>query len=173
MNLRSIIITALLIALSFIGANVKIVGSAAFDSMPGFLGALILGTTQGAVIGAAGHFLTASLAGFPLSLPVHLITMVIMALTMAAFGAIYRRIAKGQLFSLRGALVSGVAAVLINGPIGVLVLAPLLLPLIGKGGIAALLPIISGVAAFNILVAFLIYRLSGPVVAEGVKVKKI
>jgi hypothetical protein len=42
MKTKKIVLAALLIALSFIGANIKIMGSIAFDSMPGFLGALIL-----------------------------------------------------------------------------------------------------------------------------------
>lgn len=60
MKLRNLILTALFVALSFVGANMKIVGSIAFDSMPGFLGALILGPLYGAAIGSIGHFLTAA-----------------------------------------------------------------------------------------------------------------
>ncbi|HWR45755.1 ECF transporter S component [Sporomusa sp.] len=166
MNLQSNVLAALFIALSFIGANVKVLGSIAFDSLPGFLGTLVLGPAYGAVIGAAGHFLTAVLSGFPLSLPVHLITMCIMAATMAIFGIIYRRLADGIQFSVKGALLSGGAAVLINGPIGLLVLSPLLVPIIGQTGIIYFVPILSGVAALNVLVAFVIYRLLGKAVLE-------
>ncbi|MDF2570321.1 MAG: hypothetical protein K0R55_1925 [Sporomusa sp.] len=167
MNLRSNILAALFITLSFIGANVKVLGSIAFDSMPGFLGTLILGTAYGAAIGAAGHFLTALLSGFPLTIPVHLVIMGIMAVTMAVFGIIYRRLADANRFSVKGALVAGGVAVLLNGPLGLLVLSPLLVPVLGQAGILALLPILSGVAALNILLAFIIYRLLGKAAAKA------
>lgn len=173
MQLRSTILMALFIALSLIGANVKVLGSIAFDSMPGFLGALVLGPSFGAVIGAAGHLLTALLSGFPLSLPVHLIIMFIMAVTMAVFGRVYKRLANDNQFSVKGALVSGITAVLINGPICLLVLSPLLIPTIGQAGILAMLPLLSGVAALNVLLALVVYRMLGNAEARAARVKKV
>jgi hypothetical protein len=166
LRLRSSVLAGLLIALSFIGANVKVLGSIAFDSMPGFLGTLILGTVYGASVGAIGHFLTALLSGFPLSLPVHLLIMLIMAASMAIFGIIYRWFAKGDQFSVKGALLSGIAAVLINGPLSLLVLSPLLMPVMGQAGIIALIPLLSGVAALNVLLAFVVYRILGNTVTR-------
>jgi uncharacterized membrane protein len=171
LHLKSGIVTALFIALSFIGANVKVLGSIAFDSMPAFLGTLLLGASYGAVIGAAGHFLTALLSGFPLTLLVHIITMGIMAVTMAAFGIIYRRFAADNRFSVHGALVAGIVAVLLNGPVGLFVLSPLLAPMIGQAGIIALMPIVSGVAALNVLLAVVIYRMLGNAQAREAKDK--
>lgn len=153
MKVKKLVLTALFIALSFIGANLKVMGSIAFDSMPGFLGTLILGPAYGALIGAVGHLLTAVLSGFPLTLPVHLIVMVDMALTMAVFGWVYR-ISGPRL----AAILSGIAAVLINGPVSLLMVAPLLIPIIGKAGLWAMLPVLSGVAALNVILAFLVYR---------------
>ncbi|QDR82165.1 ECF transporter S component [Sporomusa termitida] len=166
MDVRANVVTGLLIALSFAGANIKVLGSIAFDSMPGFLGTLLLGAAHGAIIAAAGHFLTALLAGFPLSLLVHIITMGIMAATMAAFGSVYQRFAAGSRFSGPGALLAGLVAVLINGPVGLFILSPLLLPLIGQTGMLSLLPLITGVAALNVLLAVIIYRLLGNVKAK-------
>jgi hypothetical protein len=99
------------------------------------------------------------MSGFPLTLPVHLVIMIIMATTMAVFGVIYRKFDSGQAFSRIGAILSGVAAVLINSPIGLIVLTPQLFPIIGKAGIIALLPVLSVVAAANIVLAFIIYSL--------------
>lgn len=163
MDVRANVLTALFIALSFAGANIKVLGSIAFDSMPGFLGTLLLGGARGALIAAAGHFLTALLAGFPLSLLVHIITMGIMAATMAVFGRVYQRFAAGSRFSGRGALLAAIAAVSINGPAGLLILSPLLMPVIGQAGILALLPLLTGVAALNVLLAVIIYRMLGNV----------
>lgn len=65
-------LTALLVALSAAGANLKLMGSVAFDSLPAFLAAMLLGGPEGAAVGAAGHLVSAMLAGFPLTLPMHL-----------------------------------------------------------------------------------------------------
>ncbi|WP_422699798.1 ECF transporter S component [Dendrosporobacter quercicolus] len=160
MNIKKMIAAALLIALSFIGANLKIMGTIAFDSMPGFLGALLLGPVWGALIGAAGHFLTALFAGFVLTLPVHLEIMGIMAGATAAFGAIYRRLA-GKRKGLSGgaALTAAFAAVLINGPAGIAVLSVQLLPVLGKAGLLTLTGVLSAAAALNIAAALLLYHL--------------
>lgn len=159
MEIKAIVLTALFIAISFIGANIKVMGSIAFDSMPGFLGTLVLGPMYGALIGAIGHFLTALVSGFPLSFPVHVVIMINMAVTMAVFGVVYRKIAKYKKFSLKGIIVSGILAVTINGPISLFMLAPLLLPIMGLAGMIAYLPVLSGVAALNIVFASIVYKL--------------
>lgn len=157
MKIRNIVLTALFIALSFVGANIKIMGTVAFDSMPAFLGALILGPLYGGIIGAMGHFLTALTSGFPLSLPVHLITMAGMAVTMIVFGLVYKFMNKSN--NLLAIILSTIAGVLINGPLTLLVLTPLLLPVMGKAGILGFLPILSLVAGINALVALIVYKL--------------
>lgn len=169
---RKMVLAALLIACSYIGANIKIMGTVAFDSMPGFLGALQLGWSWGALIGAAGHFLTALLTGFMLSLPVHLEIMCVMAAAMAVFGAVYRRLA-GKGTGLLRAFTAGGAAVLINGPVGVAVLSPQLLPVMGEAGLVTLVWILSLAAAVNIAVAFSLYRLlNKKLAAMGVRYDK-
>jgi uncharacterized membrane protein len=159
LKIKEIVLTALFIALSFIGANIKVMGSIAFDSMPGFLGALLLGPAYGALIGVIGHFLTALLSGFPLSFPAHVIIMIDMAAAMAVFGVAYCKVANDKAFSLKGIIVSGILGVTINGPIALVMLAPLLLPVIGLAGIIAYLPVVSGIAVLNIVLASIVYKL--------------
>ena len=70
---------ALFIALAVVGANIKIMGSIAFDALPAFLAAMLLGGREGAVVGAAGHLLSSLFSGFPMTLPLHLIIAAEMA----------------------------------------------------------------------------------------------
>lgn len=156
MKTKDLVLTALFIALCFVGANIKVMGTIAFDSAPAFLGALLLGPVYGGIIGASGHFLTALISGFPLSLPVHLITMAIMALTMVVFTLIYKLFLNTS--KLLAATLSIICGALVNGPLALLILTPLLIPVMGKTGIMALVPILSGVAALNALIAVIVYR---------------
>lgn len=151
MKTRKLTLMALFIALSFIGANIKIMQTVAFDSMPGFLGALILGPVFGAAIGAAGHFLTALTSGFPYGLPAHLITMADMALTMYLYGISYRAFLKKNKYI--ASIISVLVGIVINGPIAIL----MVMPVIGKG-IAAMLPVLCLAAFLNILIANVVYK---------------
>lgn len=162
MKTKKLVITALFIALSFIGANIKFAsGSIAFDSMAGFLGTLILGPFYGAFIGAFGHLLTAALSGFHLTVPGHLITMCTMALTMLWFGFGYKLTVNR--FGKFALVFAGIDAIIINGPIGVL----LVVPVLGKG-VLVYMPLLTFVAFLNVLVAVGIYR----VVPESLKLWK-
>jgi uncharacterized membrane protein len=76
---QRIALTALFIALSAIGAQLKIFSSIAFDSLPAFLAAMLLGGPEGALVGALGHMLTAALSGFPYTLPLHIVIALEMA----------------------------------------------------------------------------------------------
>lgn len=151
MKTKKLVIMALFIAISFLGANIKIMGSIAFDSMAGFLGALILGPVYGAIIGALGHFLTAATSGFPYSLPVHLIVMADMAVTMFLFGIIYNNLCKINKYL--GIVIASIVGILINGPISILIL----LPIMGKA-MVAMIPILCLAAFFNILIAYILYK---------------
>jgi uncharacterized membrane protein len=154
MKTRKLVLTALFIALSFVGANIKVMGSIAFDSMPGFLGTLMLGPVYGAIIGAAGHFLTALLSGFPMTIPVHMVIMVGMAITMAAFGFVYNKFSEKKY----GTIIAIITAILINGPILLLMVTPLLLPVMGISGILVLLPTLTGVSAINVILGVVVYK---------------
>jgi uncharacterized membrane protein len=147
---RKIVITSLFIAISFIGANIKIAGTVAFDSMPGFLASLIFGPLYGAIVGAVGHLLTSATSGFPLSVPVHMIIMLDMALTMALFGVTYKFFSKTN--KALAVILSSIIGVIINGPVSVFVI----MPIVGKG-VLAMLPILTLAALLNIIIAHVIY----------------
>ncbi|HBM74821.1 MAG TPA: ECF transporter S component [Clostridiaceae bacterium] len=150
MKTRKIVITSLFIAISFIGANIKIAGTVAFDSMPGFLASLIFGPLYGAIVGAVGHLLTSATSGFPLSVPVHMIIMLDMALTMALFGATYKFFYRTN--KALAVILSSIIGVIINGPVSVFVI----MPIVGKG-VLAMLPILTLAALLNIIIAHVIY----------------
>lgn len=156
MKTKNLVLASLFIALSFIGANIKIMQTIAFDSMPAFLGTLILGPFYGAIIGALGHFLTALTSGFPLTVPVHIVIMIGMALTMASFGYTYKY------FSIKsktiGSISAAIVAVIVNGPVLTLLTAPLLIPVMGKAALIAMLPILCGASALNIVIALVVYK---------------
>lgn len=158
MKSRKLAITAMFIALSFIGANVKIMGTIAFDSMPAFLAVLLLGSDYGAAVGALGHFFTALLSGFPLSLPVHILIMLDMALTMVVFGSVYKRYINNNENKIKAIIMAAIAGIIINGPGSVLLLLPFLLPMMGKSGVLVYLPVLSMAAACNICLAYLLYK---------------
>lgn len=85
---KKIVLMGMLIALSFVGAFIKIPGplqSIALDSMPAYVGGLLIGGPEGAIIGFIGHMITSLNSGFPLTLPVHLIIAAIMAVTILVF----------------------------------------------------------------------------------------
>lgn len=105
---KIIVLMGLFIALSFVGANIKVpspTGTVAFDSAPGFLAALFLGPIYGAITAALGHIFTSLFAGFPLSFPIHLY----IALQMAVFAAIYSYISK------RNLVLGTIVAIFLNG----------------------------------------------------------
>lgn len=150
MKTKKLVITALFIAISFIGANIKIFSSIAFDSMAGFLAALMMGPLYGAVVGALGHFLTAATSGFPYTIPVHMIIMLDMAITMALFAVTYKHASK--INKTAAVVLSSIIGVLINGPISVF----MLMPIMGKA-VLPLLPVLTIAALSNIIIAHMIY----------------
>lgn len=82
---------ALFIALATIGAAIKIpaiVGSVALDVFPALLAAILLGSGVGAVVGGAGHLLSALIGGFPLG-PFHFVVAAEMAALVWLFGKLY------------------------------------------------------------------------------------
>ncbi len=151
---KKIVICGLLIALSFIGANIKIFGTIAFDSLPAFLGTLVLGFYGGGVIGFLGHMLTALTSGFPFGIVVHLIIAAGMAITMGVFYFSNSFMEKcGVNWIIRGA-VSSLAASIVNGPVILFVLTPILTwPVC-----AALFVPLFTVAMANSLLGYLIHQ---------------
>lgn len=151
MKLRKLVTCAMLIALCFVGSNIKVFGSIAFDSMPAFLGALMLGPWYGAVLGAGGHFLTALTSGFPYTVPVHIITMISMALTMFFFNIIQKNLER-RINLWLGRIVGIIVALIFNVGIGLL----LTTPIVGFG-IFAIAPGLLVVTLANVVIAEVVY----------------
>jgi uncharacterized membrane protein len=89
---RRITLTAVLVALTVIGAAIKvpaIIGSVALDAFPALLAAALLGGPAGAIVGGIGHLLSALIGGMPLG-ALHGIIAVEMALLAFVFSIFYK-----------------------------------------------------------------------------------
>ena len=163
MSTKTLVIVALFIALSFIGSYLKIFGTIAFDSLPAFLAALLLGPVHGAAIGFLGHLFTAITSGFPMSVPMHIVIAATMALTMLGFGYTYKALVKRV--SVTGVLVlTGGVGVLLNGPVSLAFSIGMMTVLIGSEaalGLIALLPILTIAAAINVILSIILYKSLG------------
>jgi len=157
---KHIALIALFIALSFIGANIRIFGSIAFDSLPAFLAALLLGPLYGAIIGFIGHLLTALMSGFPLSVPLHLVIAVAMAITMLGFGFTFRALKKRM--RLSGSLaITGIVGVLLNGPVSLGFSMGTLALMAGAEaalGLIALLPFLMLASVINVVASIVLFK---------------
>lgn len=150
-RLMRIVLAAVFLALCVVGANVKLMGSIALDSFAAFLGAIVLGPVDGAVLGFFGHMISALLAGFPLTLPIHLIIGVLMAICMAAFGYIRKRFGRDKLSAI---LVSDVIAYVINVPLELVLMYPLL-----KGTIVAFFLPLTIATIVNLVICEILYKI--------------
>ncbi|MCH4072139.1 ECF transporter S component [Pseudoramibacter sp.] len=151
---RQLVYAALFIALSFVGANIKIMGSIAFDSLPAFIAVLVLGAPWGFVIGFLAHMLTAATSGFPLSLPVHLINGVMMGVTMVAFYLSTKALLDHHVNSILAYVIGCIVAVIFNVPIALLATSPLM----SLKTAMALVPVLIPAAFANVIIACVIYR---------------
>jgi uncharacterized membrane protein len=110
-NSKKIGLLALMIALSAVGASIKIpavIDSVALDALPALLAAALLGVRAGAITGALGHLLSALIGGFPLG-PMHLLIALEMAVLVWIFGIFYKqnkRILAGLIFIAGNAFVA-------------------------------------------------------------------
>ncbi|ULT58790.1 ECF transporter S component [Neobacillus drentensis] len=90
---KTISLLGLMIALSAVGASIKIpavIDSVALDALPALLAAALLGVRAGAITGALGHLFSALIGGFPLG-PMHLLIAVEMAALVWSFGILYKQ----------------------------------------------------------------------------------
>ena len=90
---KTISLLGLMIALSAVGASIKIpavIDSVALDALPALLAAELLGVGAGAITGALGHLLSALIGGFPLG-PMHLLIASEMAVLVWIFGILYKQ----------------------------------------------------------------------------------
>lgn len=93
MNIRKLTLIALFIALSVIGAAIKIpaiIGSVALDAFPALLAGAFFGAIPGALVGGFGHMVSALIGGMPLG-PLHAIVAVMMALLVYIFAFLFRK----------------------------------------------------------------------------------
>ena len=156
-----ITLLAVFIALSAVGANIKIAGSIAFDSLPAFMAAMWIGGPQGEIVGALGHMLSAMLAGFPLTLPLHLAIAAEMALICFFTGWLVRG---------RGCPVwlAAIIAFVLNAFVSPAIL--IVWPGLGWGAcVALLLPLTIASAANVALAAVLTYALRKPLASLSVE----
>ncbi|MDI3481319.1 MAG: hypothetical protein PWQ97_974 [Tepidanaerobacteraceae bacterium] len=146
---RSLVLTAMFIALSAVGAAIKVpspTGTVAFDSAPGYTAALLLGPSYGAATAALGHLFTSMFAGFPMTLPLHLLIAAEMAVFAAVYGVLKR-------FNLP---LAAIAASFLNGIVAPASFIPF--PNFGMGFFTAmLLPLLIGSVA-NVILSAIVYK---------------
>lgn len=152
-NIKMLTTCGLLIALSAIGALIKVQGSIAFDSLPGFFAALFISPMAGALVAALGHMLTAVTSGFPLTIPMHIMLMLVMGIIAYIFG-IFEKKTNGFIACL--------VATILNGPISTLI-AAYFAKLLGSpfNGIvmfSALVVPLTVASAVNIVLAYILYK---------------
>lgn len=157
MKTKKLALMSLFVALSFVGSNIKIFGTIAFDSLPAFLAALVLGPLCGAIVGFIGHIFTSLLSGFPLGIPTHLVIAFSMAITMFGFGGTYKLL-KAKLSGSLNLIITGVVGTLLNAPISLLLSYPLLAPIMGFEGVMALFPILLLASIANIIIAIVLFK---------------
>ncbi|WP_285767991.1 ECF transporter S component [Peribacillus sp. SI8-4] len=129
MDVRRISVTALFIAISAVGAMIKIpspIGSIALDSFPALLAAVILGPISGAIVAGLGHIISASIGGLPLG-PFHFLIMVEMAVLIWMFGVLFlqgKKLAAYFLFFIGNSFILGLPFVFLVSPGFYMLLVP-------------------------------------------------
>ncbi|MEW6081880.1 MAG: ECF transporter S component [Bacillota bacterium] len=139
---------AFLVALSAVGANLKLpslTGTPALDSLPGYLAAILMGAPEGALVISLGHLLTALTAGFPLSVPIHLIIAAGMAICATVFSYVARR----------SLWLAAIAGILMNGVLFPAAFIPI--PGFGPGFFAAMVVPLLVASALNIAGTLVLY----------------
>ena len=157
---KKLVIAAFFIALSLVGSYIKIFGTIAFDSLPGFLAALLLGPVYGAVIGFFGHIFTALTSGFPFSVPMHIVIAATMAITMFGFGFTYKALI--DRLPMAGTLIiTGIAGILLNGPVSLAFSIGAMALMAGTEtafGMLALLPVLVIAATANVAICIFVFK---------------
>ena len=145
MNVKKINILAIFIAISVIGAFIKIpsfIGSVALDSFPSLIASVFLGGIAGGIVAAFGHLVSALIGVLPLGI-FHLIIATEMCLLVFVFAKIYQT---------GNRIVSYLWFVLGNG-----IILPLpFFVLMGKGFYVSMVPVLLIGAALNGIVAQLL-----------------
>ncbi|AOY75458.1 ECF transporter S component [Clostridium formicaceticum] len=150
-NIKTMTQIAMLIALSMIGATIKVQGSIAFDSMAGFFAALYISPLAGGMVGLLGHLLSATTAGFPMTIPMHMLVAFQMLVFIYIFGWVYEK---------TSSWIAILVGTFLNGPVGALLAVPVSL-MLGFGGwpLFLMLWMPLTIASFiNIVLATVVYK---------------
>ena len=137
---------SLLTALSVVGSYIKFpgpVGSIALDSLPGYLGAIIIGGPAGGIVLALGHLLSALNSGFVLG-AIHFL----IAAIMGVCGLIFSYLIKKNVY----------LAVAITTFVNGVVSAAVLIPFFGSPFFYATAPVLTTASFVNILLAVIIAK---------------
>lgn len=140
------ILMGLFVALSFLGSNIKIFSTVAFDSFPAYFAGLFLGGVAGGVVGYLGHLMTSGLSGFPFGLPIHLVISVMMFVAVLLFSGVSKK---------TNPVLGGIVAVIINGVVMPVVLV--LMPGFEWAMAMAFMPMLIGVSAANVFLAVAVH----------------
>ena len=147
-NVKRLSIMAIFIALSAVGALIKIpspVGTIGMDSAPGFFSALAFGGLEGAIVIAFGHLLTSAVVGFPMTIPVHLYIAFQMALWALAYCWVNKKL---------GLIPAVIVGIILNGVVSSFAM----LPMMGMGGVLGLMPFLIIGAALNVIISAIAYK---------------
>ncbi|MCL2362393.1 MAG: ECF transporter S component [Defluviitaleaceae bacterium] len=157
---RKLVMAGLFVAIAYLGSNIRLFGTTiAFDSLPGFLAALILGPAYGAAIGFLGHLFTALMSGFPLGAPLHGVIAFSMAIAMLGYGLVFKFL-KNKLPLIISLIITGIVGVILNGPVslGMSIAAMTLMAGREAGlGLLVLLPTLILGAAANVVLSIFLY----------------
>ena len=146
---RKLILIALFVAISYIGALIKLPGpmsTIALDSFAGYLAGLILGGSYGGFVAMIAHLFVSMTSGFPLSVPVHAVISIMMFVSVFSYS---------KLFKKYNIIVASVVGTIINGVL--MPLALMILPFMDKGFLISLIPILTVASITNIVLSNVIY----------------
>lgn len=93
LNTRHLSLITIFIALSVVGAMIKIpaiIGSVALDIFPSLVAVVLIGNIPGMIVASIGHLISALLGGIPLG-PLHILVAFEMALIVLIFNIFYRK----------------------------------------------------------------------------------
>jgi len=147
-KLNRMILVALMVAISFVGANIKLPGpfsTIALDSFPAYFAGLLMGGVAGGVVGLLGHLMTSFLSGFPFGLPIHAVIGLMMFVSVYVFSVVSKKL---------NWMVGAVVGVLINGILMPAVLV--FMPGFEWGMAVAFMPVLAAASAVNIALAIIV-----------------
>lgn len=157
---KTLAIMSLFIALSFSGSYLRVFGTIAFDSLFGFLAALLFGPVHGAAVGFLGHMFTALNSGFALSFPLHIAIAISMAITMYIYGLTYKLTIK-RFSQTTTFIITSIVGILLNAPVSLALSMGVLWAIAGIQaalGLLALMPAITLASAANIVISITLFK---------------